>query len=177
MKIGIITSAILFAARSVVCAAGCLEVAQTEIPSCGQSCFVENAPSVGCDGTDFVCQCQKEAALYAVIEPCVASGCPEPSFQAVIDGASSVCNCATAIPGILAVGSSLGSITAAPAMAGTVLASVYGTATSNPTATSTTSKPATPSSSQGVVSDHRNDMVLGLAAGVAVAIMISMTLM
>lgn len=89
MKIGIITSAILFAARSVVCAAGCLEVAQTEIPSCGQSCFVENAPSVGCDGTDFVCQCQKEAALYAVIEPCVASGCPEPSFQAVIDGASS----------------------------------------------------------------------------------------
>lgn len=81
--------AALFATKMIAQAADCLDVAQAEIPSCAQSCFLENAPSVGCGGLDFTCQCQNEATLYAAIEPCVASGCSESSFQAVIDGASS----------------------------------------------------------------------------------------
>jgi hypothetical protein len=70
-------------------AADCVGVALKEIPSCAQSCFVNGAPSIGCGGLDFGCQCQQEAALYAAIEGCVASGCPAASYQAVIDGASS----------------------------------------------------------------------------------------
>ncbi|EFQ34543.1 CFEM domain-containing protein [Colletotrichum graminicola] len=74
----------------------CASVAVTAIPSCAQSCFTEGASFVGCDSLDFSCQCGKEAALYAAIEPCVATGCPAASFQAVINGASSVCGCAGA---------------------------------------------------------------------------------
>ncbi|KAK1590456.1 uncharacterized protein LY79DRAFT_515885 [Colletotrichum navitas] len=74
----------------------CASVAVTAIPSCAQSCFMEGASFVGCDSLDFSCQCGKEAALYAAIEPCVATGCPAASFQAVINGASSVCGCAGA---------------------------------------------------------------------------------
>lgn len=66
----------------------CLGVALTAIPNCAQSCFLNGAPSVGCGGTDFDCQCAQEAALYAAVEGCVSSSCPEASFQAVIDGAS-----------------------------------------------------------------------------------------
>ena len=70
-------------------AADCLGVALTAIPGCAQSCFLDNAPSVGCGGTDFDCQCAQEAALYAAVEGCVSSSCPEASYQPVIDGASS----------------------------------------------------------------------------------------
>lgn len=70
-------------------AADCASVALGAIPSCAQSCFLDGAPSVGCDGTDFACQCEHEAKLYAAIEGCVSSGCPSASYQAVIDGASS----------------------------------------------------------------------------------------
>ncbi|KAK1964478.1 hypothetical protein LY78DRAFT_714370 [Colletotrichum sublineola] len=80
----------------VAAAENCASVAVTAIPSCAQSCFMEGASFVGCDSLDFSCQCGKEAALYAAIEPCVATGCPAASFQAVINGASSVCGCAGA---------------------------------------------------------------------------------
>ncbi|KAL0933886.1 CFEM domain-containing protein [Colletotrichum truncatum] len=83
-------------ARGAVAAQNCAGVAVTAIPSCAQGCFLEGASFVGCDGLDFGCQCGKEAALYAAIEPCVATGCPAASFQAVINGASAVCGCAGA---------------------------------------------------------------------------------
>lgn len=70
-------------------AADCAAVALKAIPQCAQSCFVNGAPSIGCGGLDFACQCASEAKLYAAIEGCVASGCPSASYQAVIDGASS----------------------------------------------------------------------------------------
>nr|XP_036586437.1 MAC1 interacting protein 1 [Colletotrichum truncatum]KAF6796844.1 MAC1 interacting protein 1 [Colletotrichum truncatum] len=78
-------------ARGAVAAQNCAGVAVTAIPSCAQGCFLEGASFVGCDGLDFGCQCGKEAALYAAIEPCVATGCPAASFQAVINGASAGC--------------------------------------------------------------------------------------
>ncbi|KAI2468868.1 hypothetical protein F4781DRAFT_248739 [Annulohypoxylon bovei var. microspora] len=164
------TSMVLFAVKMVVQATDCLNVAQTEIPSCAQSCFLENASSVGCGGLDFNCQCQNEATLYAAIEPCVASGCPESSFQDVIDGASSVCNCATAVPRALAVGSSLGSFVGAATVtgSGTVPATVVGTVSSlvsgtvtvasNPTGTSTISASATSSTSQSGSLSYQGDL-------------------
>ncbi|KAH6655596.1 hypothetical protein BKA67DRAFT_534512 [Truncatella angustata] len=88
---------VLSAFASAAVAQNCLAVALTAIPGCAQSCILNGAPSIGCSGTDFACQCDKEAALYAAIEGCVSSACPEPSYQAVIDGASSVCNCATGV--------------------------------------------------------------------------------
>lgn len=68
--------------------ADCTSVALSSIPSCAQPCFLEGAPSIGCGGLDFACQCKQEAALYAAIENCVASSCPPSEFENVIDGAS-----------------------------------------------------------------------------------------
>lgn len=67
-------------------AADCVGVALKEIPSCAQSCFINGAPTIGCGGLDFACQCQQQPALMAAIEGCVASKCPSSSYQAVIDG-------------------------------------------------------------------------------------------
>lgn len=86
--VGIVAS-VVFLASGAAAAENCASVAVTAIPSCAQSCFLEGASYVGCDSLDFGCQCGKEAALYAAIEPCVATGCPAASFQAVINGASS----------------------------------------------------------------------------------------
>lgn len=66
---------------------GCTAVAVKVIPSCAQACFIDNAPTVGCDGFDFACQCQKQAAFFAAIESCVADSCEASEFQKVIDGA------------------------------------------------------------------------------------------
>lgn len=70
----------------VVVAQDCLNVALTAIPGCAQNCILNGAPSIGCAGTDFSCQCAQSAALYAAVEGCVSSACPSASYQAVIDG-------------------------------------------------------------------------------------------
>lgn len=72
----------------------CAAVAATAVPKCAQSCFINNAPSVGCGGLDFACQCEKKASFFAAVEGCVGSSCQSSEFQKVIDGASSVCECA-----------------------------------------------------------------------------------
>lgn len=69
-------------------AQNCVATALAVIPSCAQNCILNGAPSIGCGGTDFDCQCQQTAALYAAVEGCVQSSCPTASYQAVIDGAS-----------------------------------------------------------------------------------------
>lgn len=121
----------------------CLGVALTAIPNCAQSCFLNGAPSVGCGGTDFDCQCAQEAALYAAVEGCVSSSCPEASFQAVIDGASTVCACATpAVGGGGVVVGGSGSVTVSGivgSMTASVPASVSATLTSGGTASTTVS--------------------------------------
>ncbi|KAI1371768.1 hypothetical protein F4677DRAFT_450111 [Hypoxylon crocopeplum] len=180
MKLGSFASTVLFAAEAVVRATDCLNVALNEIPTCAQSCFFENASSVGCAGIDFACQCQNEGTLYAAIESCVASGCPEPSFQAVINGASSVCNCATAIPGALTVGNSVRSFTGVPlatdtvdgTVIGTIAGSITGTVVRNPTATSTANTAAAPSPSQGAAPSHQNYAAPGFAVGLAMAVIL-----
>lgn len=85
----VLAGALLLAAGASADAPNCAAVALSAIPQCAQSCFLKGAPEVGCGGTDFACQCEQEARLYAAIEGCVASGCPAQSYQAVIDGASS----------------------------------------------------------------------------------------
>jgi len=66
----------------------CLEVALAAIPVCAQGCYLEGAPTIGCDGLDFACQCDKQAAMFAAIESCVVAACKEVEFSAVIDGAA-----------------------------------------------------------------------------------------
>ncbi|KAF4470812.1 CFEM domain-containing, partial [Fusarium albosuccineum] len=86
------------------CTAGttedCAPVASSAIPECAQKCFTSAAPSIGCDVTDFACQCEQEAqeSLSQLLVPCVITACPGESLTAVITGASSVCACATAVP-------------------------------------------------------------------------------
>ncbi|KAL2136298.1 hypothetical protein VTI74DRAFT_4533 [Chaetomium olivicolor] len=87
-------AAALLAAGALSQGKDCTSVALTAIPSCAQHCFLENAPTIGCGGLDFACQCKQQAALYAAIEGCVASSCPSSEFQNVIDGAAAVCDCA-----------------------------------------------------------------------------------
>lgn len=72
----------------VVAAEECANVALTAIPGCAQNCILNGAPTIGCGGTDFDCQCAQSAALFAAVEGCVATACPSASYQGVIDGAS-----------------------------------------------------------------------------------------
>ncbi|KAK3996128.1 hypothetical protein QBC44DRAFT_157971 [Cladorrhinum sp. PSN332] len=95
---------------------GCQSVALQYIPSCAQPCFVNKAPEIGCGGLDFVCQCQKQAALYAAIEGCVVDSCASDQYQAVIDGAGKVCECAVvASPSFTVSGSYVSHISSVPA--------------------------------------------------------------
>ncbi|ROV91023.1 hypothetical protein VSDG_07699 [Cytospora chrysosperma] len=108
-----------------VAAEECANVALTAIPSCAQNCILNGAPAIGCAGTDFDCQCAQSAALFAAVEGCVATACPSASYQGVIDGASTVCDC---VSPALRVG----------AVAGTASASFYGGSVSAPAANSAT---------------------------------------
>ncbi|KAI4868176.1 hypothetical protein F4820DRAFT_151618 [Hypoxylon rubiginosum] len=190
----------LLMATATVKASSCLDVAVAKIPPCAQPCFLDNDPSAECDGTDFTCRCQKEAILYAAIEPCVASGCPEESFQVVIDGASSVCDCETAFPGALAVENALGSFTGVPAVtasntvlntvigavpgtvtnavAGSAIGTVIGTVINSPTTTDATSAPAlaTSSLSQSGAPRYRNDLWFNLVTNIAIPVLLTVLL-
>jgi len=66
----------------------CTSVALVAIPSCAQPCYLENAPSIGCEGLDFACQCKQQSAMFAAIQGCVASKCPESLFEKVVDGSA-----------------------------------------------------------------------------------------
>lgn len=71
---------------SVATAQDCISVALSAIPSCAQPCFLNGAPTIGCSGTDFKCQCQQQAKMFAAVESCVQKSCPESEFQKTIDG-------------------------------------------------------------------------------------------
>lgn len=89
MKFSTISAAgALFLAGVNAQISGCTGVALKVIPSCAQACFIDNAPSVGCDGFDFACQCKKQADFMAAIESCVIKSCEASQFQDVIDGAA-----------------------------------------------------------------------------------------
>ncbi|KAK3382847.1 hypothetical protein B0T24DRAFT_672793 [Lasiosphaeria ovina] len=90
----LVGGALLLATRASSQLTGCAAVAVEAIPGCAQSCFIDGAPTIGCGGFDFACQCAQEAAMYAAIEGCVASSCEESEAQNVIDGATKVCECA-----------------------------------------------------------------------------------
>lgn len=64
----------------------CVATAFALVPACAQGCVLGGAASVGCASTDFGCQCQKTAALFAAVDGCVSLACPAQSYQAVIDG-------------------------------------------------------------------------------------------
>lgn len=80
---------------SETCAGGtksdCAPVASTAVPKCAQACFSSAAPKVGCEVTDFACQCEAEAqaSLSQILVPCVATACPAAELPAVITGAAS----------------------------------------------------------------------------------------
>ncbi|KAK3362209.1 hypothetical protein B0T25DRAFT_129 [Lasiosphaeria hispida] len=119
----LIGGALSLAGVAVSQLSSCAAIAVTAIPSCAQSCYLDGAPTIGCAGLDFECQCLKQAALFAAIEGCVAESCLAPEYRNVIDGAAAVCACATA-----------GAIGSFQTVSGTVLP-VYQTVTSYPPGT------------------------------------------
>ncbi|KAJ9156052.1 hypothetical protein NKR23_g1169 [Pleurostoma richardsiae] len=159
MRVASLFLAGLLAARGTV-AQDCVNVALSAIPSCAQGCFLNGAPSVGCGGTDFACQCGKEAALYAAIEGCVFSSCPSASYQAVIDGASLVCECAaptTAVSvsgysGYSAISGSLVPRSFAAAAPATTTTATATTATAGAVTVSASTTASTPSATVVTVS-------------------------
>ncbi|KJZ76478.1 hypothetical protein HIM_04207 [Hirsutella minnesotensis 3608] len=94
------TSPILPVPCSTVTSAACGAVATSAVPHCAQSCFSSFVPKIGCDVSDYACQCQPEAqkSLTQLLVPCVATACPPAAIPSVIAGASRVCECATASP-------------------------------------------------------------------------------
>ncbi|KAI1343746.1 hypothetical protein F5Y15DRAFT_411603 [Xylariaceae sp. FL0016] len=137
----------------------CSVLARAAIPSCAQTCLADAAATVGCAAQDLTCQCDKEAAVYAAMESCVASACQEAEFQSVIDGVSSVCACAQPALAAFAVASSIGTATAT---VGTV-APTTATATATPTATSTSTAAAS-----GLQAPGRLELVGGIVAAMGV---------
>ncbi|KAK4464158.1 hypothetical protein QBC42DRAFT_264025 [Cladorrhinum samala] len=115
----------------------CTSVALNSIPSCAQPCFLNKAPDIGCGGLDFTCQCEKQAALYAAIEGCVADSCAAEEHQAVVDGAESVCKCALPSPGdtVTISGSYISQISSIPVSSIIILPSI--TTTTPPIITTT----------------------------------------
>lgn len=116
----------------VAVAQDCINVALTAIPGCAQNCILNGAPSIGCQGTDFSCQCAQSAALYAAVEGCVSSACPSASYQAVIDGSEEVCGCAAPAGGAQAAAGTA----SVSGISGSAPASNTATATAAPTASS-----------------------------------------
>lgn len=82
---GLLAGAVVLVA-GVATAQDCISVALSAIPSCAQPCFLNGAPTIGCSGTDFKCQCQQQAKMFAAVESCVQKSCPESEFQKTIDG-------------------------------------------------------------------------------------------
>ncbi|KLU85728.1 hypothetical protein MAPG_04748 [Magnaporthiopsis poae ATCC 64411] len=83
-----IVAASVAAFAGVAAAEDCVALALKVIPSCAQTCFLTGAPTIGCQGTDFQCQCKNQPKLMAAVEGCVQKSCPPESYQAVIDGGS-----------------------------------------------------------------------------------------
>ena len=131
----------------VAAAEDCVALALKVIPSCAQTCFLTGAPTIGCQGTDFQCQCKNQPKLMAAVEGCVQKSCPPESYQAVIDGGSKTCACAAAL-----VPAAQGSATVAPTATGT--AAPTGTVKPTNVPTAAANRPAV-----GVMAG-----VLGLAA-------------
>ncbi|KAK0731125.1 hypothetical protein B0H67DRAFT_639550 [Lasiosphaeris hirsuta] len=96
LVVHLIGGALSLAGAAVSQLSGCAAVAVTAIPTCAQSCYLDGAPTIGCAGLDFECQCSKQAALFAAIESCVAESCEASEYEKVIDGAAKVCECAVA---------------------------------------------------------------------------------
>ncbi|GKT65583.1 CFEM domain-containing protein [Colletotrichum tofieldiae] len=182
--VGLVVSIALLLSGAAA-ADNCASVAVTAIPSCAKSCFLEGASFVGCDSLDFSCQCGKEAALYAAIEPCVATGCPAASIQAVINGASSGQVAGQTVSGsfVSAIsGSAIGSspATASPTPSGGAGGFPSASATQggngrdgwNPLPTSTPFSTSSPVNAAGRQSDSQL-VLLAIVVGIAIAAAVS----
>ncbi|KAH6664727.1 hypothetical protein F5X68DRAFT_250202 [Plectosphaerella plurivora] len=62
----------------------------TLIPDCSRSCFIENIPTSGCTGIDFVCLCGSESYTPAVIA-CTVAACSEEDQAATLEWAVATC--------------------------------------------------------------------------------------
>lgn len=59
---------------------------KTKVP-----CIISAASEVGCDATDFVCQCENSEEMFPSAEDCVISACGSETASELISAASGVC--------------------------------------------------------------------------------------
>lgn len=55
-------------------------------------CIISAASEVGCDATDFVCQCENSEEMFPSAEDCVISACGSETASELIAAASGVCD-------------------------------------------------------------------------------------
>jgi len=78
----------------------CLEVAAA-LPSCAVPCISSAGSGVGCELTDFACQCSasQSAAIQSAAQGCIVKSCGIATGLEVRKAAASICNCVkTAAP-------------------------------------------------------------------------------
>lgn len=54
-------------------------------------CIISAASAVGCDATDFVCQCEESEEMFPSAEDCVVSACGSETASELMSAASGVC--------------------------------------------------------------------------------------
>lgn len=54
-------------------------------------CVISAASEVGCDATDFVCQCENSEEMFPSAEDCVVSACGSETASELLSAASGVC--------------------------------------------------------------------------------------
>ncbi|TLS25685.1 hypothetical protein PpBr36_07963 [Pyricularia pennisetigena] len=160
---GLLAGAAVFIA-GMATAQDCVSVALSAIPSCAQPCFLNGAPTIGCGGTDFKCQCQQQAKMFAAVESCVQTSCAESEFQKTIDGSEKVCSCASGGSMSNNVGS--GENTVNPSSFIPSPTSAASATTTIPAATGTPSgRPSTAPSSAASMAGVERGIMVGVVGG------------
>ncbi|TLD19096.1 hypothetical protein PspLS_09950 [Pyricularia sp. CBS 133598] len=166
---GLLAGAAVFIA-GVATAQDCVSVALSAIPSCAQSCFLNGAPTIGCAGTDFKCQCQQQAKMFAAVESCVQKSCPESEFQKTIDGSDKVCTCATGGSASNNVGGAGNTVKASSFIPGPTSAASATTPIAAPTGTPSGRPSTVPTAAANMAGVERSIMVGAVGGALWVAL-------
>ncbi|KAI1840759.1 hypothetical protein JX266_013033 [Neoarthrinium moseri] len=82
----------------------------TQVPTCALSCLLNAGAQVGCDTTDYSCQCSKADALKQAVEPCLAKSCSAEEIGNAQSVSEKIC---AAVGAVSSVSSAVASATSA----------------------------------------------------------------
>ncbi|KAI6372878.1 hypothetical protein MCOR25_003615 [Pyricularia grisea] len=161
---GLLAGAAVFIA-GIATAQDCVSVALSVIPSCAQPCFLNGAPTIGCAGTDFKCQCQQQAKMFAAVESCVQKSCPESEFQKTIDGSDKVCTCASGGSSSNNVGATGNTVQPSSFIPSPTSAASITTSSAAPTGTTSAQPSTVPSAAAANMAGVERGIIIGAVGG------------